>query len=41
MIAKFISGILILTTVFLHIKDFWDGIHINNSPQILKMIRQL
>ncbi|MEH6681242.1 MAG: hypothetical protein V7724_11880 [Sediminicola sp.] len=41
MITKIISGILILVTVFLHAKHFWDGIHINESPQMLKMLADL
>jgi hypothetical protein len=41
MTTKIISGILILVTVFLHIKHFWDGMHINESPQTLKMLETL
>ena len=41
MYAKIISGILILVTVALHLKHFWDGLHINESPEALKMLNEL
>lgn len=41
MITKIICALLLVVTVVLHLKHFWDGIHIEESPQALKMITEL
>ncbi len=41
MISKIISGVLILLTVVLQVKHFWDGLHIDKSPEALKMLTEL
>jgi len=41
MISKIVSGILIVVTVVLQLKHFWDGLHIDKSPQALKMLNEL
>ena len=41
MISKIISGILIVVTVVLQLKHFWDGLHIDKSPEALKMLTEL
>lgn len=41
MISKIISGILILVTVALQLKHFWDGLHLDQSPEALKMLAEL
>ncbi len=41
MISKIISGILIIVTVALQLKHFWDGLHLDKSPEALKMLTEL
>lgn len=41
MISKIISSILIVVTVVLQLKHFWDGLHLDRSPEALKMLAEL
>ena len=41
MISKIISGMLIAVTVVLQLKHFWDGLHVDKSPEALKMLTEL
>lgn len=39
--SKIISAILITVTVILNVKHFWDGLHLDKSPEALKMLAEL
>lgn len=41
MITKIMSAFLIVVTVALQIKHFWDGLHLDESPEALKMLDEL